>query len=267
MQRATEQGKQDYMHIDLGCGIGSVLMMLAWCFPQSEWKSVGIEAQLLSAQLARRSLAYNGAAERVQVRHMDLRETVQVSEYKGAFDLVTGTPPYFNVEFKTKPPTKMQPDGESGAAGEGGSGGGEGGSGGGECDGEDTLFALPTYGALPSCKQSAPARYEFRGGVEEYCKAASHCLAPGGIFVVCEGGLAMNEKRVKKGAQDAGLHILRRLPVVGGQGKPVLFAVYVMVRGEGEETIEDEELVVRDGEGGRTPRYCQLMADMGMPVD
>jgi tRNA1(Val) A37 N6-methylase TrmN6 len=235
-------------------------MMLAWCFPQTEWTSIGLEAQLLSAELARRSLAYNGAAEndRVQVKHMDLRESVQVSEFKGTFDLVTGTPPYFKVEFKSKPTTVTHSNNVGNDDGDS------------KAEGQDSIFALPTYGALPSCKQSAPARYEFRGGVEEYCKAAAHCMAPNGTFVVCEGGLAMNEDRVKNGARDAGLRIVRRLPVVGGQGKPVLFAVYVMVHSKGEGYApmeEDEELVVRDGEGKRTPRYCQLMTDMGMPVE
>src|SRR6185295_18374319 len=57
---------------DLGCGIGSVLMMLAWRFPTAS--VVGVEAQETSVDLARRSLAWNGAADRVVVRHGDLRD-------------------------------------------------------------------------------------------------------------------------------------------------------------------------------------------------
>src|SRR5262245_7239106 len=40
--------------VDLGCGIGAVLMMVAWRFPAA--RCVGIEAQAVSVDLARRSL-------------------------------------------------------------------------------------------------------------------------------------------------------------------------------------------------------------------
>jgi tRNA1(Val) A37 N6-methylase TrmN6 len=75
---------------DLGCGIGSVLMLLAWRFPEAS--GVGIEAQALSVDLARRSLAWNGIVHRCEVRHGDLREATSLPP--GEFDLVTGTPPY-----------------------------------------------------------------------------------------------------------------------------------------------------------------------------
>jgi tRNA1(Val) A37 N6-methylase TrmN6 len=75
--------------LDLGCGIGAVLMLLAWRFPDA--RGVGIEAQALSVDLGRRSLAWNGAADRCRIVHGDLRDAVLVH---GRFDLVTGTPPY-----------------------------------------------------------------------------------------------------------------------------------------------------------------------------
>ena len=75
---------------DLGCGIGSVLMMVAWAFPEAQ--AVGVEAQELSIGMARRSLDFNGLDDRVELHHGDLRE---VAPRLGAgFDLVTGTPPY-----------------------------------------------------------------------------------------------------------------------------------------------------------------------------
>lgn len=76
-------------HLDLGCGLGSVLMLLAWRFPSME--SLGIEAQADRAELGRRSLRYNGAAGRCQIVDGDLRADTPA----GPFDLVTGTPPYF----------------------------------------------------------------------------------------------------------------------------------------------------------------------------
>ena len=79
---------------DLGCGIGSVLMMVAWSLPRSSM--VGIEAQAISIGLARRSVRYNGADDRVELRHGDLRDP-QVTADGQVFDLVTGTPPYFDT--------------------------------------------------------------------------------------------------------------------------------------------------------------------------
>ena len=74
---------------DLGCGIGTVLLFLAWRFPEA--KLVGIEAQVESAAMARRSLRWNEVTDRVQVLDGDLRELA----VEARFDLVSGTPPYF----------------------------------------------------------------------------------------------------------------------------------------------------------------------------
>jgi tRNA1Val (adenine37-N6)-methyltransferase len=78
--------------LDMGCGIGSVLMMIAWRFPHA--RCIGVEAQALSIEMARRSLAFNGADARCEVRAGDLRDPAVVPE-GAAFELVTGTPPYF----------------------------------------------------------------------------------------------------------------------------------------------------------------------------
>jgi tRNA1Val (adenine37-N6)-methyltransferase len=75
--------------LDLGCGIGSVLLFLAWRFPQA--RCLGIEAQPVSAEMARRSVAWNGIDHRCEVRLGDFRQ-VALEE---RFELITGTPPYF----------------------------------------------------------------------------------------------------------------------------------------------------------------------------
>lgn len=80
--------------IDLGTGIGSVLMMVAWALP--DCPMTGIEAQDVSISLARRSLEYNGVDDRTQLLHGDLRDVAR--DLPGAsFDLVTGTPPYIPI--------------------------------------------------------------------------------------------------------------------------------------------------------------------------
>ena len=80
-------------YLDLGCGIGSVLQMVAWHFESA--RCVGVEAQTQSVGLARRSLRYNGLHERVTIIEGDLRTVDLSSLTPVGFNLITGTPPYF----------------------------------------------------------------------------------------------------------------------------------------------------------------------------
>jgi tRNA1Val (adenine37-N6)-methyltransferase len=77
--------------LDLGCGLGSVLLMLAWRLPAATL--IGIEAQVDRAALGRRSIAYNGCADRCHIVDGDLRQ--DVTTIGCGFDLITATPPYF----------------------------------------------------------------------------------------------------------------------------------------------------------------------------
>ncbi len=76
---------------DLGCGIGAVLLLIAWRFPAAHGD--GVEAQQASVHLARRSIAWNGVESRCRVRCGDLRDPAALPGER-AFDLVTATPPY-----------------------------------------------------------------------------------------------------------------------------------------------------------------------------
>jgi tRNA1Val (adenine37-N6)-methyltransferase len=80
--------------VDLGCGIGTVLLFVAWYFPSASVS--GVEAQEISAGLARRSLVWNGVDDRCAVHLGDLRDPT-LAERFGGVDLVTGTPPYMPV--------------------------------------------------------------------------------------------------------------------------------------------------------------------------
>lgn len=79
--------------LDLGTGIGTVLLYSAWRYPAAQ--GVGIEAQAVSAHLARRSLHWNGVAERCRVVEGDFRDLAVLAAAQPPFPLVTGTPPYF----------------------------------------------------------------------------------------------------------------------------------------------------------------------------
>ena len=82
--------------LDLGCGLGSVLLHLAWKLPEAQL--TGVEAQAMSFELLKRNLARSGFAERVQIHHGDLRDAALLSSFGGSFELITGTPPYFPPE-------------------------------------------------------------------------------------------------------------------------------------------------------------------------
>jgi tRNA1(Val) A37 N6-methylase TrmN6 len=85
--------------LDLGCGLGSVLLMLAWRYPQAGF--VGIEAQPEHVALARRNVLLNGCESRVTILAGDLREHETMQEAGRGFDLVTATPPYFDPRAAT----------------------------------------------------------------------------------------------------------------------------------------------------------------------
>jgi tRNA1Val (adenine37-N6)-methyltransferase len=215
--------------LDLGCGIGSVLLFLAWRFSTATF--IGVEAQEVSAGLAKRSLAWNGITARAEIRVRDFREPdavesrgVNTALARGApldatFDLVTGTPPYFPV------------------------------------------------GAGPESDrvQRAPCRFEHRGGIEAYCAAAAPRLAPGAPFVACE---AWNQReRVEPAARAAGLRLVRWREIVPRAGKEPLLCVFAMRRAEDAEPLAVEPpLVVRDEQGHRTVEFGAVRAAMGMPV-
>lgn len=79
-------------YVDIGCGIGSVLLMTAHRLrPAQSW---GIEAQEVSARMAQRSVEeLPSGAPPITIVHGDMR-AVDVAQIPPA-ELVTGSPPYF----------------------------------------------------------------------------------------------------------------------------------------------------------------------------
>lgn len=88
--RSMDPRPSDYL--DLGTGIGSVALMVSWLLPDVQ--TVGVEAQTVSAALARRSIRYNGIADRFEMIEGDLRDAVPSDR---SFDLITGSPPYLPI--------------------------------------------------------------------------------------------------------------------------------------------------------------------------
>ena len=239
-------------HIDLGCGIGSVLLMMSWQFETLQ--STGIEAQERSFRMCQRSVEYNigstNPARRVTVKQGNINNiSTFFPESEHSCDLVTGTPPYFATKMTRVDERKNQ------------------------------MRRTAEYGGMPTCLQSAPARYEFRGGIEVYCKAAAFCLKDTGRFVVCEGELNMNAKRVVEAARAHNLIIVSRLNIYGIKGRPhPLFAVYEMRRHVEEKDggdksgfnfgypIDTKDMYVRSLPGKHSEDYCTVLQDMSMPT-
>lgn len=78
--------------LDLCAGIGSVGLMVLRLLPAAS-RLVAVEVQEISAGLARRNAALNGVADRVEVRHGDLRDPSMFGATE-RFDLVTANPPF-----------------------------------------------------------------------------------------------------------------------------------------------------------------------------
>lgn len=79
-------------YLDLGCGIGSVLLMVAHKHRATQIEAV--EAQAQSFSLATENVRRAQQQARVTLHHGDLRDTSLLDRLHGPFDLITGTPPY-----------------------------------------------------------------------------------------------------------------------------------------------------------------------------
>lgn len=91
--------------LDLGCGIGSVLHMVAHKLPNAS--IVGIEAQPISFGMVSKNVARNaGLHERTRLLHGDIRDEAILTDAirDGKFDLVSGTPPYMPLGTSTISP-------------------------------------------------------------------------------------------------------------------------------------------------------------------
>jgi tRNA1Val (adenine37-N6)-methyltransferase len=94
---ATQWAPRVSRAADLGSGIGSVALICAWRLPGATFCTV--EAQAMSARLARKSILYNGIEARFTVYEGDLRSSILETEQP--FDLVTGSPPYWPASAAT----------------------------------------------------------------------------------------------------------------------------------------------------------------------
>jgi len=86
-------------YLDLGCGVGSVLLMVSHKLRPKI--ALGVEAQAQSVAMARRAIAELPEHEsQIEVRHADFRDL----DFGGErYELITGSPPYFPLDAGVLP--------------------------------------------------------------------------------------------------------------------------------------------------------------------
>lgn len=198
--------------LDLGAGIGSVGLIALWRSPPDA-TLVAIEAQEISFALLESNIARNGLAGRVRAIHGDLRD-VRLDE---PFDLVTGSPPYWDV----------------------------------------------SWGVVPADSQKAHARFELRGDVRDYARAARSALAEHGRFVFCFP--TVQRARAEAACAAAELAITRSRDVIPRAGAAPLFTLYAARRAEdgAEPHVREPDHLVRDESGAPTPAHLAARAALG----
>lgn len=205
--------------LDLGCGVGSVLLMLAYKLKQA--RAWGIEAQAESFELLARNCERNGVSARVRTLHGDLRDArilerlLNEAQAEGCdgFELVTGTPPY-------------QPLGR---------------------------------GSISPDAQRAHARVELRGGVEAYLAAAGQLMAPTGLVVVCAAARSperVEQGAVRAGLR--AVRSLEVVPAEPKPPLFTVWTLARAAARNPAISAQPARLVARDAHGGRTPEALAL---------
>jgi tRNA1(Val) A37 N6-methylase TrmN6 len=138
----------------------------------------------------------------------------------------------------------------------------------------DLILASPPYfppgtGVTGDHPQKIACRFEMRGDVADYARAAAAHLAPGGVFA-----LVFPEEqwpRVEQAAGGHGLVVIRRRPVVFREGEPPLIGVSLLMRASDlPETMRgrtwvEPALTIRCADGRVHPEYAAVKLAVGFP--
>ena len=120
-------------------------------------------------------------------------------------------------------------------------------------------------GIIPQDSQKAHARFELRGDVSDYAKAAVRHLVPGGWFVLCFP--TPQKSRALSGIAAAGLDVVRLRDVIPRETLPALFTLFACrLAGETrEERVTEEPLTVRHADGRLTDEMAAVRKVFGFP--
>ncbi|MBI3882381.1 MAG: methyltransferase domain-containing protein [Verrucomicrobia bacterium] len=141
----------------------------------------------------------------------------------------------------------------------------------------DLVFGSPPYFPLGSGvegdhPQKIACRFEVRGTVADYATTAAKHLERGGIFA-CAFPVSPpeQEERVRAGAAEAGLVIVRRRPVVLREGERPLLGLFVLMRAADlpeamrARTWTEPALIIRAANGSVHPEYSAVKLAFGFP--
>ncbi len=122
-----------------------------------------------------------------------------------------------------------------------------------------------TAGIVPQDSQKAHARFELRGDVSDYARAAVRHLEPDGWFVLCFP--TPQRQRALDGIAGAGLKIVRLRPVIPRASLPPLFDL-IACRHPGfvpNEMEIEAPLIVREASGRLTAEMAGVRRGFGFP--
>jgi tRNA1Val (adenine37-N6)-methyltransferase len=138
----------------------------------------------------------------------------------------------------------------------------------------DLILGSPPYfplqaGVHGDHPQKIACRFEARGTIADYCRIAAVHLNWGGLFAC----IFPNEQweRVKEGAAQAGLTIVRDRKVTLKEGESPLLRLFAMVRSDHlpdwfrSQTWPEPPLVIRTKAGNVHPEYMAVKLAIGFP--
>lgn len=120
-------------------------------------------------------------------------------------------------------------------------------------------------GVVPQDSQKAHARFELRGDVSDYARAAVRHLAPGGWFALCFP--SRQRQRAIDGIAASGLKIVRFRDVVPRETLPPLFTLFACRLPEDfdGETTAEAPFVVRHANGRLSAEMASVRRGFGFP--
>ena len=119
----------------------------------------------------------------------------------------------------------------------------------------------PGSGVLPQDSQKAHARFELRGDVSDYAKAAATHLGENGWFVLCFP--TPQKQRAIDGLAAAGLAVVRLRDVIPRETLPPLFTLFACQHASNFQTTVDAPLTVRLASGRLTAEMASVRRVFG----
>lgn len=125
--------------------------------------------------------------------------------------------------------------------------------------GSPPYFDVAT-GIVPADSQKAHARFELRGDVSDYARAAKRHLEPNGLFVFCFP--FQQKERALRAARAEGFAVIAHRDVVPRESLPPLFSLFACRVGDAPE-VGEPALMVRRVDGPHTEAMHAVRARFG----